>query len=62
MGTNLQQFRWEEDDVNAKLEKKMVSAYSEVSALRKEKKVSFRTAAFMVAIDRVARSVKLRGF
>ena len=59
---NLQQFRWEEDDVNAKLEKKMVSAYSEVSALHKEKKVSFRTAAFMVAIDRVARSVKLRGF
>ena len=59
---NLQQFRWEEDDVNAKLEKKMVSAYREVSALRKEKKVSFRTAAFMVAIDRVARSVKLRGF
>ena len=59
---NLQQFRWEEDDVNAKLEKKMVSAYSEVSALRKEKKVSFRTAAFMVAIDRVARAVKLRGF
>jgi len=59
---NLQQFRWEEDDVNTKLEKKMVSAYSEVSALRKEKKVSFRTAAFMVAIDRVARSVKLRGF
>ena len=59
---NLQQFRWEEDDVNAKLEKKMVSAYNEVSALRKEKKVSFRTAAFMVAIDRVARSVKLRGF
>ena len=59
---NLQQFRWEEDEVNSKLEKKMVSAYSEVSALRKEKKVSFRTAAFMVAIDRVARSVKLRGF
>ena len=58
---NLQQFRWEEDEVNSKLEKKMVSAYSEVSALRKEKKVSFRTAAFMVAIDRVARSVKLRG-
>ena len=58
---NLQQFRWEEDEVNSKLEKKMVSAYSEVSALRKEKQVSFRTAAFMVAIDRVARSVKLRG-
>ncbi len=59
---NLQQFRWEEEEVNAKLEAKMVNAYSEVSALRREKKISFRTAAFMVAIDRVARSVELRGF
>ncbi len=59
---NLQQFRWEEEEVNAKLEAKMANAYSEVSALRREKDVSFRTAAFMVAIDRVARSVELRGF
>ena len=59
---NLQQFRWEEEEVNAKLEAKMVNAYGEVSALRREKDVSFRTAAFMVAIDRVARSVELRGF
>ncbi len=59
---NLQQFRWEEDEVNSKLENKMVSAYSEVNSLRKDKEVSFRTAAFMVAIERVARSVKLRGF
>ncbi|HIC74780.1 MAG TPA: glutamate dehydrogenase [Candidatus Marinimicrobia bacterium] len=59
---NLQQFRWEEDEVNSKLENKMVSAYSEVNSLRKDKEVSFRTAAFMVAIERVARSVELRGF
>ena len=59
---NLQQFRWEENEVNSRLEDKMTSAYKEVSTLRREKEVSFRTAAFMVAIDRVARSVELRGF
>ena len=59
---NLQQFRWEEDEVNSKLETKMTSAYKEVTTLREEKNVSFRTAAFMVGIDRVARSVELRGF
>ena len=59
---NLQQFRWEEDVVNEKLEHKMTTAYHEVNSLRKDKNVSFRTAAFMVAIDRVARTVKLRGF
>ena len=46
----------------SKLEAKMTSAYKEVTTLRKEKNVSFRTAAFMVGIDRVARSVELRGF
>lgn len=59
---NLQQFKWDEESVNEKLENKMVTAYKEVSSLRKEKNVSFRTAAFMVSIDRVARSVEMRGF
>ncbi|MCH8013109.1 MAG: glutamate dehydrogenase [Candidatus Marinimicrobia bacterium] len=59
---NLQQFKWDEKSVNEKLENKMVTAYKEVSSLRKEKNVSFRTAAFMVSIDRVARSVEMRGF
>ena len=59
---NLQQFRWDEETVNEKLETKMVSAFNEVNEMRNEKNVSFRTAAFMVAIERVAKSVELRGF
>lgn len=59
---NLQQFRWEESVVNEKLEQKMVAAFSEVSALAREKKIPHRTAAFMLAIDRVARAVSLRGY
>lgn len=59
---NLQQFRWDEETVNAKLEVKMMTAFQEVLQVRNERNVSFRTAAFMVAIDRVARSAALRGY
>ena len=50
---NLQQFKWTEDDVNKKLEEKMVHAFDEVFALKQQKKVPMRIASFMVAIDRV---------
>jgi len=42
---NLQQFRWDEETVNEKLETKMISAFNEVNEMRNEKNVSFRTAA-----------------
>ena len=58
---NLQQFQWTEDEVNAKLEDKMVSAFQEVGKMMKSKKTSMRMAAFAVAIDRVAKSFELRG-
>ena len=58
---NLQQFQWTEDEVNSKLEDKMVSAFQEVGKMMKSKKTSMRMAAFAVAIDRVAKSFELRG-
>ena len=58
---NLQQFQWEEDEVNEKLEKRMVRAFNEVSSFCDKKKTSLRLAAFGVAIDRVAQSFELRG-
>ena len=57
---NLQQFKWDEEDVNAKLENKMVRAFNEVYALKKEKNVPMRIASFMVAIDRVQTAYNLR--
>ena len=57
---NLQQFKWDEEDVNAKLENKMVKAFNEVFALKKEKNVPMRIASFMVAIDRVQTAYNLR--
>ena len=58
---NLQQFKWTEEEVNSKLENKIISTYNEVSSLRKEKNVSFKRSAFMVAIDRVAKATLMRG-
>ena len=58
---NLQQLQWDESEVNKKLEKKMVSAFEEVSILMEQRKTSMRMAAFAVAIDRVAQAYALRG-
>ena len=57
---NLQQFKWTEDDVNQKLEDKMVNAFNEVYEVKKNKQVPMRIASFMVAIDRVHIAYNLR--
>ena len=58
---NLQQFKWELEEVDTKLESKMVKAFNEVYIMKVEKNVPMRIASFMVAIDRVSRSYTLRG-
>ena len=58
---NLQQFKWELEEVDTKLETKMVKAFNEVYNVKVEKNVPMRIASFMVAIDRVSRSYTLRG-
>ncbi len=58
---NLQQFFWEEEEVQKKLELVMDRAYREVHEMSKKHRVSMRTGAFMVAIARVFEAVKSRG-
>lgn len=58
---NLQQLRWELEQVNTALERKMVAAYKDVYKMAQEKKVSLRTAAYAIALKRVAYAEKMRG-
>ena len=58
---NLQQLRWDIEQVYAGLEKKMVSAYRDVSALARERSVPLRTAAYAISLQRVADAEDLRG-
>jgi glutamate dehydrogenase (NAD(P)+) len=53
---NIQQFRWDEERVNAELDKKMGRAYSAVREVAGEFDIDMRTAAFVLAIRRVGRA------
>ena len=52
---------WELDEVNTRLEKKMVEAFARVLETSLQFKTDMRTAAYIVAINRVATVTKLRG-
>jgi glutamate dehydrogenase (NAD(P)+) len=59
---NIQQFRWELERINDELSKIMRKAYAAVSAIAKEKNVNLRTAAFVLAIRRVAQAALSRRY
>jgi glutamate dehydrogenase (NAD(P)+) len=56
-----QGFFWNEDLVNTRLEEIMVGSFGDVIAYAGKHKVDNRTAAYMLALDRVAIAMKLRG-
>jgi glutamate dehydrogenase (NAD(P)+) len=56
-----QGFFWNEELVNKRLEEIMVNSFRDVVAYGERHKVHNRTAAYMLALDRVAFAIKLRG-
>ncbi len=58
---NFQQFRWDEADVNSRLEAIMLKAYRAVRDRAQHYDVTMREGAFVVAVERVVRAEKLRG-
>ncbi|MBM3944499.1 MAG: glutamate dehydrogenase, partial [SAR202 cluster bacterium] len=59
---NLYQHQWELSRVNDELSKKMRAAYTRVREVVETKHITYREAAFLVGVGRVASVVKLRGF
>ncbi len=55
-------FFWEKDEVLEKLDKKMTSAFHAVSNLARERGLYMREAAYIIAVDRVAKAAKARGW
>ena len=58
---NLQHMSWEEDRVNAELERTIKESYERVTQLARSRKVPLRTAAFILAIGRVGKATVMRG-
>ncbi len=58
---NRQYYQWSLDRVRQELDRVLSSAFEEVWSLSQEKKISLRTAAFIVGIGRVGRATVLGG-
>ncbi len=56
-----QSFFWREDEVNSRLQEILDNAFHEVLEVSQREKVSMRDAAYMLAIDRIARAIQIRG-
>ena len=59
---NLQQFFWEESEVFEKEEKIMVRAFNDVHATVVKHGCTYRTGAFVLALDRVYKANVMRGW
>ncbi|HHY38888.1 MAG TPA: Glu/Leu/Phe/Val dehydrogenase [Clostridia bacterium] len=59
---NLMNFYWTEEEVNSKLERMMISAFNAVYEMHKRKNVKMRDAAYLVAVERVANAMRVRGW
>ena len=58
---SLQSFFWREDEVNAKLNEIMTRAYYEVYDVARKQNIDMRTAAYVLAVSRVAEATRVRG-
>ncbi|MFY9525655.1 MAG: glutamate dehydrogenase, partial [Limnochordia bacterium] len=58
---NLQNFSWDEDKVNRRLENLMVKSFEDVWNMAQKYNSSMRMGAYMLALDRIVTASKLRG-
>ena len=58
---DLNRDQWSEEVVNSKLTAIMVRSFGEVVAMAEREECDMRTAAYLLAVDRVARATELRG-
>jgi glutamate dehydrogenase (NAD(P)+) len=58
---DLNRDHWSESVVNAKLKEIMVKAFTEVLAVARRDQIDMRTAAYLVAVKRVADAMEMRG-
>jgi glutamate dehydrogenase (NAD(P)+) len=62
MVQNSYQYYWDESLTHDRLDQKMTKAFHTVHEMAQTKKVNNRVAAYLVAVERVAKAVRLRGW
>jgi glutamate dehydrogenase (NAD(P)+) len=53
---------WNETEIRGRLERKMVSCYRDVRKLSNDHNVTIRQAAYTIALTRVVKAMKIRGY
>ena len=52
---------WKLDRINAELKRIILEAFEETFKISEERHISLRTAAYIIAVSRIARAIELRG-
>jgi glutamate dehydrogenase (NAD(P)+) len=58
---NMQHLTWDEERINAELEKVMKDAYERIAQISRTRKIPLRTASYILATGRVGKATVLRG-
>ena len=58
---DIRAYFWELDRINKELKKIILKAFEEVYDLSKEREILLRTAAYIIAVTRIAKAIELRG-
>ncbi len=58
---DIRAYFWSLNRINKELKRIMLEAFEEVYKISKERSISFRTAAYIIAVSRIAKAIELRG-
>ena len=59
---DIHSYFWKLERINKELKRILVEAFEEVYKVSKERNISLRTAAYVLAVSRIAKAIELRGF
>jgi len=58
---DINSYFWKLDRINEELKRIIIEAFEETYIISKERKISLRTAAYIIAVSRIAKAIELRG-
>ncbi len=58
---DINSYFWKLDRINEELKRIIIEAFEETFKISKERKISLRTAAYVIAVSRIAKAIELRG-
>ena len=58
---DIQSYFWDLDKINEELKRILIEAFEDVYKIHKERNIPLRTAAYILAVSRIAKAYDLRG-